>query len=363
MRATCFIAVLLFAIPARAYETNVYWWAEDQLPVQIELVRPGSEDLGEKGTEDAVLDALDTWVEVACTSLTYEFRGWVDEPGYGDGVVQIEWVEEDSGMNDAAASTMIQNDPDEQRVVDVNISFNGETFTWVHEDSNPYLDILDTRAVLVHEFGHMFGLDHNLEMVEATMFYAYTSAAGGYLSWDDKWGICWLYPGVDDECDVDEDCTGDARQAYRCREIEELGRKVCEEIYDELGACCDADWTNCADALCYMTGFNYEGYCTDFCETEDDCPPTWTCDPIQYLGDERGICASPLGTSQPCGDEFVWPEGDDDDSAAADDDSADDDADDDAAEPASQGCGCRQGPARGGLAVIALLAGLLYRRR
>jgi len=357
------LLALSYAPPALAYEANVYWWAEDQLPVPIELVRPGSEDLGEQGTEDAVLDALDAWVGTACTSLTYEFRGWVDEPGYGDGVVQIEWLEADTGMKDAAAATMIQNDPEQGRIVDVNIAFNGETFTWVHQDSNPYLDILDTRAVLLHEFGHLFGLDHNMEMVEATMFWAYTSAAGGYLSWDDKWGICTLYPGEGDECEVDADCPEHPLQPYRCREIEELGRKVCEELYDELGACCDADWNNCGGALCYMTGFNYAGYCTDLCETEDDCPPTWSCDPIEYLGEETGICVSPLGTSQPCGDEFVWPEGDDDDSAADDDDSAADD--DDSAEQDGEGggCGCRQGPAGGGLAAIALLVGLAYRRR
>ena len=221
--------------------------------------------------------------------------------------------------------------------------------------------------MLLHEFGHLFGLDHNIEMVEATMFYAYTSSAGGLLSWDDKWGICSLYPGDGDECDVDEDCPDHPLQSYRCREIEELGLKVCEEIYDELGACCDAEWSNCADALCYISGFNnYAGYCTDFCEVEDDCPPTWACDTIQYLGEERGICTSPLGMSQPCGDEFEWPEGDDDDSAAGDDDSAgDDDADDDSAGPAEEdgGCGCRQGPAGSGMAAIALLAGLFYRRR
>ena len=371
MRATWIgLLALLPVTPALAYTPNVYWWSDDQLPVQVELVRPGSEDLGETGTEDAVLDALEAWSEVACTSLTFEFNGWVDEMAFGDGVVQIEWIEEDSGMKDAAASTAIQPDPEEGNLIDVNISFNGDTFSWVTEGSNPYLDILDTRTVLVHEFGHMFGLDHS-EMFEATLFYAYVSATGGYLSWDDKWGICSLYLGDGDECEVDADCPEHPLQDYRCREIEELGRMVCEEVYDGLGACCDVDWNNCADGLCAMHLPGYDGYCSSFCEDVDDCPNGWSCDDLLYLGEPRAWCVSPEGADQPCGDDFVMP--DDDDDSAGDDDSAsgaddDDDADDDdsaGAEPEDGGCGCRQDPREGaasiGLAMLAIALG--YRRR
>ena len=346
---------ILPAVPAAAYTTNVYWWEEDQLPVPVELVRPGSEDLGEVGTEELMLESLDTWVDTACTSVSYEFRGWVDEVVYGDGVVQIEWIEEDANMGDAAASTQIQPDPEAGRLIDVNLSFNGDTFTWVDEGSNPYLDILDTRAVLVHEFGHLFGLDHG-EMVEATMFYAYVSATTGTLSWDDKWGICALYPGEADECQVDADCPGHPLQAYRCREIPEIGRKVCEEVYDELGACCDAEWNNCSDALCAIQVPDYAGYCSQFCDDESDCPEDWTCEPVLYLGEERAWCVSPLGADQPCGEEFD-PDDDDDDSAG------DDDTDD--GEPEGGDCSCRLDPGRTapGMIGVGALAVMLYRRR
>ena len=358
MRTPLVIALMLLpAASAAAYTTNVYWWEADQLPVPVELVRPGSEDLGEDLTEELVLESLDAWIDPACTTLSYEFRGWVDEVVYGDGVVQVEWIEEGANMGDAAASTQIQLDPDAGRLIDVNLSFNGETFTWVDGGSNPYLDVLDTRAVLVHEFGHLFGLDHG-EMIEATMFYAYVSATTGYLSWDDKWGICTLYPGDGDECQVDADCPDHPLQGYRCREIPELGRKVCEEVYDGLGACCDADWNNCADALCAIHAPEYAGHCSQFCDDGSDCPEDWTCEAVSYLGQDRAWCVSPLGADQPWGDEFD--PGDDDDGEGDDDDSGD-------TGPGDGGdCSCRQAP--GGTApALVLLGGLLglvsYRRR
>ena len=330
----CLFVTALIATPALAYETNTVWWDMDQLPIQIALVRPGSEDLGEQGTEDAVLASLEQWADVGCTTLEYEYIGWVDETVYMDGIVHIGFIEEDSGMGDAAAATGIQVNPNEGTIVDVNILFNGDTFTWVTENSNLAINKLDTQAVMVHEFGHLFGLDHQPDMFEATMFFAYTSAAGGYISWDDKWGICELYPGGDeDECQVDEDCPDHPYQEYRCREIPEVGHNVCEEIYDELGGCCDVHWNNCLDGLCHTHIPGNEGYCSQFCEDAADCPTGWSCDPINYMCEDAGWCVSPEGSGQHCGDDYI-PEGDDDDSAGDDDDDDTGDDDDD------DGCQC-----------------------
>ncbi len=367
------LAAALVPAQSMAYTANTVWWAEDQLPVPIELVSPGSDDLGMDGTEEVVLAALDAWTQVACTSLEYEYRGWVDEVVPDDGVVQIQWVEEAwVGSEDMAGATAIQIDPFEERIVDVNLMLNGEYITWATEESNPYLatKILDVQAVLVHEIGHIFGLDHNDEMIEATMFWGYVSAAGGYLSWDDKWGICSLYPGTGDECEVDEDCPAHPYQSHRCREIEELGRRVCEEVYDELGGCCDAHWNNCAGAVCHIHPYVYEGYCSEFCLDETECPPGWTCEEVTFIGEKLNWCVSPLATEQPCGDEFEWP-ADDDDSAGADDDDSAGEGDDDS-EPGDDdsgdgggGCECSaSGPGiSGSVALAALLLTSLVRRR
>ncbi len=365
---------LTLALPpaAGAYTANVVWWAEDQLPIPVEIVSPGSDDLGMEGTEEVVLAALEQWTSVACTSLEIEFRGWVDEIVPDDGVVQIEWIEEDwVGSEDMAGATAIQIDPFEERIVDVNLLINGEFITWATEESNPYLatKVLDVQAVLTHEIGHIFGLDHNDEMIEATMFWGYVSAAGGYLSWDDKWGICSLYPGTGDECEVDEDCAGHPDLTYRCREIADLGRRVCEEVYDDLGGCCDAHWNNCAGAVCHIHPYVYEGYCSEFCDDEATCPPGWTCESVTFLGEKLSWCVSPLGTEQPCGEAFEWP-ADDDDSAADDDDSAADDDDhvmddDHDSGTGDDGCGCANAGGPGGqpLALVALLAVAAFRRR
>jgi len=317
IRTLACLVALSAVTPAQAYSTNTVWWDEDQLPVRIELVRPGSEDLGEQGTEDAVLAALDEWAEVGCTTLSYEFLGWVDETVMFDEIVQIEWIEEGwPSAEQVAGATAISVDPEAGRIRDVNIQFNGEFLVWTTDGSNPYASPmeLDVGAVAVHEFGHLFGMDHNYDMVEATMFWGYTSAAGGVLSWDDKWGICWLYPGGVDECQVDEDCPDSPYQDYRCREIEDLGLRVCEEIYEGLGGCCSAHWNNCQDVLCRVHEPDYEGYCTDFCEEDTDCPPGWSCESVTYIGEPMGWCVSPLGEEQPCGEDFEYP-GDDDDSA------------------------------------------------
>ncbi len=363
---TALLAAIALAGPAAAFNTNSVWWQPEQLPLPVELVLPGSDDLGQQGTEELVLEAFDAWSDLPCTSFEYEFLGWVDEVVPMDGVVQIEWVESDwVGDPAIAGATAIQIDPFEEVVVDVNLSFNGQYIEWTTEDSNPYANPkrLDARAVMLHELGHIFGLDHNNEMIEATMFFAYLSAAGGTLSWDDKWGMCSLYPAAGDECQVDEDCPDHPDQEYVCRHVEELGHNVCEEVYDDLGACCDAHWNNCAGAACKLSLFPpYEGYCTWWCEDDGDCPGDWACDPVTFLGEARSWCVSPLGAGQPCGDEFEWP-GDDDDSAA-DDDGGDDDSgdDDDAAadDDDDGGCGCRTDRRRGGSVVaMVLLAALV----
>ena len=364
---TSILAVVL-AAPAAAFNTNPVYWADDQLPVPFELVTPGSDDLGMEATEEVVLAALDQWAAVSCTYLEFEFLGWVDEVVFGDGIVQVQWIEEDwVGDQGIAGATGIQIDPFEERVTDVNLLMNGEYLQWSSDASDPYHSpmILDVQAVLAHEFGHVFGLDHNDDMIEATMFWGYTSAAGGWLSWDDKWGICHLYPAEGDECQVDEDCPDHPDQEYVCREIEELGRRVCEEQYDDLGACCDPHWNNCGDVLCHGYWPNYDGHCTWFCEDEVDCPPTWTCEEVTYLGEARMWCVSPEGSDQACGEDFVWPEesGDDDDSAGDDDTSGDDDSA--AADDDDDGCACESSPPRpaSGSALVLLALALASRRR
>lgn len=347
------LGALAVAAPAAAYETNAIWWAEDQLPIPFALVRPGSDDLGEEQTEELLLEALDQWADVGCTGLSYEYLGWVDETVHMDGIVHIAWIEEESGMGDAAASTAIDIDPEAGRIRDVNITFNGDTLSWTDVESNVYLGVLDAAAVMVHEIGHVFGLDHNMEMLEASMFYAYTSSAGGYLSWDDKWGICELYPpsdGPEDECQTDADCPDHPYQEYACREVPEVGANVCEEVYDGLGACCDVHWNNCADYLCNLFPITYSGYCTEFCEADEDCPFGWTCDDINFLGEWLGWCVSPEESDQPCGEDFVMP-GDDDDSAVGDDD------DDSVSEPVDDdGCACQGAGEPAGGATWAILA-------
>ena len=366
-RTLALLLALALAPSAAAFNTNPVVWAEDQLPVQFQLVTPGSDDLGMEATEEVVLAAIEQWTTVACTHLEYEFLGWVDEVVFGDGIVQVQWVEEGWVGDEAiAGATGIQIDPFEERLTDVNLLMNGEYLLWSADASDPYHSpmILDVQAVLAHEFGHVFGLDHNDDMVEATLFWGYTSAAAGWLSWDDKWGICYLYPADEDECQVDEDCPAHPDQGYVCREIEELGRRICEEQYDDLGACCDPHWNNCNDVLCHGYWPDYDGHCTWFCEDDVDCPPTWTCEPVTYLGEERSWCESPEGSDQACGEDFVWPEGpaDDDDSADDDDTTDDDDTpgdDDDGCE--CDAAGSSRSPAP--VVVLALLGAVLVVRR
>ncbi len=369
------LAALLLTItitPARAFNTNTVWWADDQLPIQVELVRPGAATLGEELTEEVVLASFDLWTTMPCTYASYEFRGWVDEITPGDGIVQIEFVNEGwVGPEEVAGATAIQVDPVEGRITDIDLSMNGEFIDWVVEDSSPYASpmALDVTSVLAHEFGHVWGLDHNDEMFEATMFWAYTSATAGTLSWDDKWGICTLYPTVADECEVDEDCPQHDLQPTVCRHVPEIGANVCEELYDELGACCDATWNNCQHGTCALHAFTYAGYCTDECTDDLDCPPTWTCEDVIFIGDETGFCTSPEGSDQPCGEDFVYPTGDDDDSAGDDDDSAADDDDDDTVGPQDDddddGCGCTTPHTgnRGPVALLLLLSLAMLRRR
>ncbi len=368
-RLLALLAALAVTTSAAAFNTNPVIWADDQLPVPLELVSPGSDDLGMEATEEAVLAALEQWTTVSCTYLEFEFLGWVDEVVFGDGIVQVQWIEEDWVGDEAiAGATGVQIDPFEERLTDVNLLMNGEYLQWSADASNPYHSpmILDVQSVLAHEFGHVFGLDHNDEMVEATMFWGYTSAAAGWLSWDDKWGICHLYPVEEDECEVDADCPDHPDQDYVCREIAELGQRVCEEQYDELGDCCDPHWNNCDEVLCHGYWPDYDGHCTQFCDDEGDCPPTWTCEEISYLGEPRSWCVSPEGSDQACGEDFVWPEEPGDDDSADDDDTGDDDTGEPDDDDDDDGCECDAAPrtpTAGSIFLVVLLVGLSAGRR
>src|SRR5262249_12542106 len=95
-------------------------------------------------------------------------------PEAADGQNVIRWVK--SGWDDdydpaALAVTLMSYDTDSGRITDADIVVNAEKYPWIAGDdisgcSNQY----DLQNVLTHELGHLFGLAHDPDDGNATMF-------------------------------------------------------------------------------------------------------------------------------------------------------------------------------------------------
>lgn len=149
----------------------------------------------------AVQAAFSVWDIVPCADFELVYGGTTprtdigfDEKNWSNNINLIIWYES-NWQDDPTAIALTTNtyDSSSGEIVDADIELNGVNFSFTTpESSYPITDIQNT---LVHEAGHVIGLDHSADL-SASM---YASAKQGEtekrdLSQDDIDGICYVYP-------------------------------------------------------------------------------------------------------------------------------------------------------------------------
>jgi hypothetical protein len=266
--------------PAKAYVALFDQWGGYRIwykdTVQWTVAGNGSDDLSLGQIETALQAAFDSWEDVNCSYIKFDFGGFQSFNPNKD--IFIRWMENtwDFTVADAMGVTTNwkMNGPN-AGTKKVEIFFNGLNFQWtVTGADDPFSNKVDLQATATHEIGHAIGLNHPRHRFSTMFFTAFPgqSEDGRTLEEDDKRGACFLYPQV----------------SFKSGE-------VCD-------AC--AKPSNCKSGVCF--NFGEEGaYCGQNCSSTQKCPDNYTCynvegaDSAQCLPD-NDHCA-PTGGNIPLG--------------------------------------------------------------
>lgn len=265
-------------------------YSPEQLPLVFYLNEAGSADLGFSRTEEIATRALADWSAVGCSRFAFSFGGTVADSFADDGINVLAWDDDDTWEWGAAVagltSTRFGLDDDGAVVpVGADILFNGVDWDWLDGGGNPSEGSLDAASVVLHELGHVTGMDHELHLVTSTMYYAYLGGDWqASLAGDDRRGLCENYPTGGHECDEDIDCADIDGRERVCVELD--GIRVCDEIWDPVGAVCSLQDFHCEEYCVFGLAFATEGYCSVACEEHEDCPEGYLCDaPSNFIED------------------------------------------------------------------------------
>lgn len=170
-------------------------WDEAELPVKVAYNPSGA--LRGFGEND-MRYALELWTAVPASGFAFEYAGTTRLPASlnvdgTDGANVVAW--QDLGCDDGCVLGLTTKSFDQH---EVDISLNSNPRARLGNGANGTYDAL---TVLIHELGHMVGLEHSCppygpcseEESEAAMFYSY-SGIRHELAENDRAGIAELYP-------------------------------------------------------------------------------------------------------------------------------------------------------------------------
>lgn len=148
--------------------------------------------------ENTIIDAFDTWVDMADLPLRFSFvRGICDTPGYRKGEANLNCIMVlddywDEG-SDPGATAVVSHGAWSGHIMDADIVFNLDLVSNIDE-LGAKMDRV--RNVALHEVGHVLGLSHT-DVNQASMFPLMDNSMEGTVELhdDDIEGALSLYEG------------------------------------------------------------------------------------------------------------------------------------------------------------------------
>ncbi len=173
-------------------DTAFIRWSISSIPVPFVVDSKGSEDAGSAETTDAIVQAFSAWQNVSKQTMRFTFSGQRTPAvtNCTDRINSLLWVEKNWPLSSVVLAVtrttfFIQDPPD---LIDADISFNGDDFTWSGPGDSQNVSI---QSVAQHEIGHMIGLQHS-QIRGAIMLPGGSDSIA--LAKDDKAAIRFLYP-------------------------------------------------------------------------------------------------------------------------------------------------------------------------
>ena len=182
----------------------------------------GAPGLELASVRNIIRDAFDRWEDVPCSYFLFEEtepssckdlgmhldRGNINTLYW----VTDNWEVDSEHKKNAVALTTVSWDRNTGQILDADIEFNSEYFSFGSDGEHAKADLANT---VVHEIGHFVGLQHSSDP-DATMYAAANpgETSKQTLETDDIDGLCELYPLDQDPevcllpyCGLDLDCT------------------------------------------------------------------------------------------------------------------------------------------------------------
>lgn len=261
------------------------------------------------GDMRAIREAIRTWNEVSCSKMVLDATETQSTAlllleGESDARNQVQWLDAERWpLGDLVLGITTPLFDSQGRIVEADIALNG-TATWSTNGAGG----VDVESVVVHELGHLLGLQHVLggEFQDDPPTMAPSvdpELRTRDLTADDGAGACFLYPKEPFACDDDADCplvlttTAAGQEFYEAQVTCSEGR--CDEIEPltlgslTLGKECTSS-VECAVPLFCQKLPPAGAFCSQRCvpDAESACPDTLadTLECLPYADESFGAC-------------------------------------------------------------------------
>ena len=323
---------------------NIVRWASPTISYYLDAA--GTNGLTAAQSQQCMNSAFADWAAVDCTALRFTNLGTTTNKQvlpmstsyntYENGKNELVWINDSKWTfgQQVLGVTMVNGSWNwSGSITEGDIAFNGRDYKWNLTGTIGYFNNdMDCKSVIIHEIGHLFGLQHVLSGASVTDPPTMAPAVdpngkSATLSRDDQLGACFLYPVSSYyTCTKNSECPKVVGHNSSGDEIE-VGQIYCQNTYCqggggvapntvELGGTC-LKATDCVSGLACDTLSSGVMMCSRACVlTSDDCPDGFHCEvplgtgattPICVPGSKKKVAGDACASSYECSTNFCNP--------------------------------------------------------